>query len=160
LVFKGRGFYQAREVTDLLQLLALAVDPEDDLALLSVLRSPLGPVSDDALVMLARHGGHGLRWHAVRDSAGTAVLERDDADVVEHGEPHAVRLLTEHAAKGLEFPVVIVPECGAVPRKSSEGVALDPDLGLALRVRGAGWRRWGTHGTAVRARRAQRDAAQ
>ncbi|HWE22351.1 MAG TPA: UvrD-helicase domain-containing protein, partial [Myxococcales bacterium] len=250
LVFKGRGFYQAREVSDLVQLLALAVDAEDDLALLSVLRSPLGPVSDDALVLLARHAGHGLRWRAVRDSASAVILERDDAqavgrvtklvarlqqecdrvgpaalleavlaetdfaaaisgglygeqavanveklvgfarqhelhggnarsfvaqvrrlagedaageadaDVVEQGDPHAVRLLTVHSAKGLEFPIVIVPECGALPRKGPEGVALDPDLGLAVKVRGAGWRRWGTHGNAVRDRRAQRDAAQ
>jgi len=56
-------------VTDLIQLLGLAVDPDDDLALLSVLRSPLGPLSDDALVLLARHGGRGLRWRAVRDGA-------------------------------------------------------------------------------------------
>jgi ATP-dependent helicase/nuclease subunit A len=83
-----------------------------------------------------------------------------DADVVEQGDPHAVRLLTVHSAKGLEFPVVIVPECGATPRTSLEGVLLDQDLGLALRVRGAGWRRWGTHGLEVRARRTQRDAAQ
>ena len=71
-----------------------------------------------------------------------------------------MRLLTVHAAKGLEFPVVIVPECGAVPRNAAEGVMLDPDLGLALKVRGAGWRRWGTHGNALRTRRGQRDAAQ
>src|SRR5207237_1171727 len=60
LVFKGRGFYQAREVTDLTQLLALALDPDDDLALLSVLRSPLGPLSDEALALLADRGRHGL----------------------------------------------------------------------------------------------------
>ena len=249
LIFKGRGFYQAREVTDLIQLLGLAVDPDDDLALLSVLRSPLGPLSDDALVLLARHGGRGLRWRAVRDGAATEGLERDDAaalerlvslvsrvqrecdrigpaalleavlsetdflaaiagglygeqavanveklvgfarqhelhggnvrtfvaqirrladdeageadaDVVEQGDPHAVRLLTVHAAKGLEFPIVLVPECAAPPRNSSDGIALDSELGLALRVRGAGWRRWGTHGNAVRTRRNQRDAAQ
>ena len=249
LIFRGRGFYQTREVTDLLQLLTVAVDPEDDLALLSVLRSSVGPVSDDALVLLAKHGGHGLRWRAVRDPAARAGLEPDDleavervaalvtrlqqecdrvgpaalleavlaetdflaavagglygeqavanvekligfarehelhggnarsfvaqvrrladeeageadADVVEQDDPHAVRLLTVHAAKGLEFPVVIVPECGATPRAPSEGVLLDQDLGLALKVRGVAWRRWGTYGNTVKTRRLQRDAAQ
>jgi len=249
LVFKGRGFYQAREVLDLTQLLALAVDPDDDLALLSVLRSPLGPLSDDALVLLARHGGHGLRLRAAREPAAREALAPDDAEaldrvlglvsrvqrecdrlgpaalleavlaesdflaaiagglygeqaaanveklvgfarqhelhggnartfvaqvrrladddageadafVVEETDPHAVRLLTVHAAKGLEFPVVVVPECAAQPRSGPEGVLLDPDLGLALKVRGAGWKRWGSHGLEVRDLRKERDASQ
>ena len=249
LVFKGRGFYQAREVTDLTQLLALALDPDDDLALLSVLRSPLGPLSDEALALLADRGGHGLRLRALRDPAAREGLSPDDAEaldgvlgllsrvqrecdrlgpaalleaavaesdflaaiagglygeqavanvekllgfarqhelhggnarsfvaqvrrlaeddageadafVVEESDPHAVRLLTVHAAKGLEFPVVVVPECAVQPRTGAEGVVLDPDLGLALRVRGAGWKRWGTHGLAIRERRKEREAAQ
>jgi len=249
LVFKGRGFYQAREVLDLTQLLALAVDPDDDLALLSVLRSPLGPLSDDALVLLARHGGRGLSLRAAREPAAREALASDDAEaldrvlglisrvqrecdrlgpaalleavlaesdflaaiagglygeqaaanveklvgfarqhelhggnvrafvaqvrrladddageadagVVEESDPHAVRLLTVHAAKGLEFPVVVVPECAAQPRGGPEGVLLDPDLGLALKVRGAGWKRWGSHGLAVRDLRKEREAAQ
>jgi ATP-dependent helicase/nuclease subunit A len=249
LVFKGRGFYQAREVTDLAQLLALAVDPDDELALLSVLRSPLGPVSDEALAIAAARGGRGLRLRALRDPAAREGLSADDAEaldrvlhlvsqvqrecdrlgpaalleaalaasdflpaiagglygeqavanvekllgfarahelqggsartfvaqlrrlaeevagesdafVVEESDPHAVRLLTVHAAKGLEFPVVVVPECAAQPRGGSEGVVLDPDLGLALRVRGAGMRRWGTHGAKIRERRKEREAAQ
>ncbi|MFL5311150.1 MAG: UvrD-helicase domain-containing protein [Myxococcales bacterium] len=249
LVFKGRGFYQAREVTDLTQLLALAVDPDDELALLSVLRSPLGPVSDEGLVLLARHGGHGLRLRAARDPAARESLAPDDAEaldrvlllvsrvqrecdrlgpaallqavlaesdflaaicgglygeqaaanveklvgfarqhelhggnarsfvaqvrrltdddageadagVVEESDPHAVRLLTVHAAKGLEFPIVVVPECAAQPRGGPEGVLLDPDLGLALKVRGAGWKRWGTHGLRIRELRKEREAAQ
>ncbi len=250
LVFKGRGFYQAREVMDLVQLLALAVDPDDDLALLSVLRSPLGPVSDDGLVLVAQQGGHGLRLRAARDDAARAGLEADDAEalervlglvgrlqrecdrlgpaalleaalaetdfvaaiagglygeqaaanveklaglarahelsgastrsfvaqvrwladedageadagVVEESDPHAVRLLTVHAAKGLEFPVVVVPECAAQPPKPSGNALIDPELGLALKVRGAdGWRRWGTGGNALRAQRIEREASQ
>ncbi len=58
LVYKGRGFHGAREVMDLVALLAAAADPDDTLALASVLRSPVraglrrsaGPAGAAALV--------------------------------------------------------------------------------------------------------------
>ena len=250
LVFKGRGFYGAREVMDLVQLLALAADPDDALALLSVLRSPLGPISDDGLVLLAQQNGGHLRLRGARDPAARSSLAADDAaalerlvalisrlqrecdrlgpaalleaalaetdfaasiagglygeqaaanvdklvglarthelrggsarsfvaqvrrlaeddageadaGVVEERDPHAVRILTVHAAKGLEFPVVIVPECAAQPPAATGYALIDPDLGLALKVRGAdGRRRWGTSGRAICSRREERERAQ
>ncbi|HET9752688.1 MAG TPA: UvrD-helicase domain-containing protein, partial [Myxococcales bacterium] len=57
LVHKGHGFHGAREVVDLVSLLAAATDPDDSLALAAVLRSPLGPLSDGALALLAHQ-----RW--------------------------------------------------------------------------------------------------
>ena len=256
LVLKGKGFHEAREVLDLLALLALACDPDDALALATVLRSPLGPVSDDGLVLLARAPhedgpGRGLDRRSLTDPAVRAVLAPDDAEavdrlarllagvqrevdrlgpsalleavvaatdfvaahagglygeqaaanidklieqarahelsggtvrtflarmtrlvdeeageafapVVEERDPHAVRILTVHAAKGLEFPVVVLPECAALATQSFSGnVLLDPDLGVAVKVRGVdGARRWGPHGSAVKERRQQRDVAQ
>ena len=256
LVLKGRGFHEAPEVLDLVALLTLACDPDDTLALATVLRSPLGPVSDDGLVLLARaprqHGeAHGLDRRSLEDPAVRAVLAPDDgaaverlarllggvqrevdrlgpsavleavlaetdlvaahagglygeqaaanidklvaqarahelsggtvrtflqrmerlvdeeageafAAVVEERDPHAVRILTVHAAKGLEFPVVVLPECAALATQGISGnVLLDPDLGVAIKVRGVdGGRRWGPHGNAVKERRQQRDAAQ
>ena len=69
--------------------------------------------------------------------------------------------MTVHSAKGLEFPVVIVPECAAQPPNVPGYALIDPDLGLALKVRGAdNRRRWGTLGRAVYSRREERERAQ
>lgn len=264
LLVKGRGFHQAREVLDLRALLSLLLDPDDGHALAAVLRSPLGPLSDGALALLAlarpppapgepegpppKRGR--LRLRALRDPALLARLEPDDAaaaarlaslierlrrlagrlgpaalleaalaetgyvaalagglfgeqaaanvaklvdlaraqerrgggvrellarlelldddvagepeaPVAEERDPHAVRLFTVHGAKGLEFPIVIVPECGVAPPNLAGRVLYDPDLGLALKVRAAdGMLRWGQRGGAVRERREQREAAE
>ena len=242
LVYKGRGFHGAREVMDLVALLAAAVDPDDDLALAAVLRAPFGPLSDDALVLLAQRRWalddasglapddasdltrlrsllHALRrevdrlgpaalleaalaetdyvaacagglygeqaaanvekllalareaeLHGESARAFLAVLRRlaDDeareaeAAVVEEHDPHAVRLLTIHAAKGLEFPVVFLPECAAPSfTAGADRVLVDADIGLAVKARGAdGKRRWGAQGAALGARRRSRELAQ
>ena len=52
-VVRGRGFYEAQEIRDLASLLLLLVDPDDRLALVSVLRSPLCGLSDEGLGSLA-----------------------------------------------------------------------------------------------------------
>src|SRR5204862_4662449 len=73
LVYKGRSFHLTREVIDLVALLHSAVDPDDHLSLAAVLRSPFGPLSDDALVLLARK-------HWSLDDAGD--LASDDAEAL------------------------------------------------------------------------------
>ncbi|MDQ2974137.1 MAG: UvrD-helicase domain-containing protein [Acidobacteriota bacterium] len=49
---QGKGFYQREEISDLIQLLRFLDNKTDELALAAVLRSPLGGISDNALLAL------------------------------------------------------------------------------------------------------------
>lgn len=55
-VVRGRGFFAAQEVLDLAAFVSLLDDPQDRLALIAVLRSPLCGLSDDALARLQLSG--------------------------------------------------------------------------------------------------------
>ncbi|MEP6912927.1 MAG: 3'-5' exonuclease, partial [bacterium] len=49
---QGKGFYQREEISDLVQLLRFLDNKTDEIALAAVLRSPLGGISDNALLAL------------------------------------------------------------------------------------------------------------
>ncbi|HZN93239.1 MAG TPA: UvrD-helicase domain-containing protein [Myxococcales bacterium] len=55
------------------------------------------------------------------------------ADVMDAGDERAVSLLTIHQAKGLEWPVVVVPDLCAGPMPQSRRILFDRALGLGLR---------------------------
>jgi ATP-dependent exoDNAse (exonuclease V) beta subunit len=56
LVTAGKGFYEAREVIDLMHLLRVLANPRDEISLAAVLRSPLVGASDEALFRLKQSG--------------------------------------------------------------------------------------------------------
>jgi len=54
---------------------------------------------------------------------------------VEAPGSHTVRIMTIHKAKGLEFPVVVLPDLGYAPRRPSPPWTIHPATGLAVRMR-------------------------
>jgi len=61
-VVGSRAFYRRQEVIDVLQALRVIVSPDDVLAHIAFLRSPLGGVSDDGLYWMGS-GGSFTRWY-------------------------------------------------------------------------------------------------
>jgi len=213
LLNQGKGFFEAREVVDLMNLLRALDNPRDEISLAAVLRSPLAGVSDEALLRLKMTGNLGsalrrfehikanldeadrrklsrfheqmFRWREERELVGfdrllmraidetgyasepgsraAANIEKfiglareassrltlaefveelqmmRDADARDMDPPpedavNAVRIMTVHAAKGLEFPVVFL---AALHKGMQQGVgplAFSPRIGL-----GAQW---------------------
>jgi ATP-dependent exoDNAse (exonuclease V) beta subunit len=208
-ITEGRGFYDAQEVSDLLAFLRVLLNPQDEISLAAVLRSPLAGVSDDTLLQIKRaHGSlaaglaqelpefharlgrfrrsqHSLpldrllgriltetgyeAWlreqaqgaHAVanvrklmalarrfqaRGPGGPRAflervedLRREEAREADARPPEqsadAVEVMTIHAAKGLEFPVVFVAALGRGPKKDTDPVVFLPGHGVGMRWR-------------------------
>ena len=64
VVNRGRGFYESREVNDLVHLLRAIANPQDEISLAVVLRSPMVGASEEDLLRLKMAGPHlgsGLR---------------------------------------------------------------------------------------------------
>ncbi|HEV2445972.1 MAG TPA: UvrD-helicase domain-containing protein, partial [Candidatus Sulfopaludibacter sp.] len=82
LVNRGRGFYEAREVTDLAHLLRVIANPHDELSLATVLRSPLVAVSDEGLLAL----------HLLGPNLGAALLRLSHPDASQFDPADFARL--------------------------------------------------------------------
>jgi len=213
LLNQGKGFFETREVVDLMNLLRTIDNPRDEISLAGVLRSPFAAVSDEALLRLALTGNLGsavrriehadapytdgdllkirrfrdqlLRWREERDLVGfdrllmramdetgyaaepgsrTAAniekflaLSREastritlaefveelqrmrdadarDTDVPPEDAVNAVRIMTVHAAKGLEFPIVFLAALQKGILQGAGSLAFSPRNGL-----GAQW---------------------
>lgn len=215
----GRGFYHRPEIRDLLNMLAVLVDPWDDAALAGALRSPAFGLSDATLYHLRWPAAQGVteperlrvalqgnlaalseteRELAVRANAVLTRLQAQAervsvADLLKSlldethyfailsSHPHgprlrrnveklladahtsgmtrvtefleyietlrdvgaregeapsdaggAVRLMTVHKAKGLEFPVVVMADAAHASRAPSNTLLLSPTLGVVL----------------------------
>ena len=82
------------------------------------------------------------------------------ADVFEESAD-VVKLMTVHGAKGLEWPIVVVPDLGRDPRGNSGPVRVSPELGVVPRLEAEdGSRGWGAVGEIIHARIGEREEAE
>ena len=195
LVSGGRTFLEAREIRDMMALLAALVNPLDEIALIGVLRSPLVGIGDEEIFRVGREGwrrdirrnfgglaedapdfaapdrllakaldecGYSsdlseraranvekfLAMAAARTCRASASAGRDARQTwrrlrVQQSEAEApppdagdvVRVMSIHAAKGLEFPVVFVSALHRGPDSRKPVIAFSAAAGL-----GAKWR--------------------
>ena len=215
VVNRGKGFYETREVVDLIELLRVLVNPRDEIAMAALLRSPFVEVSDEALLRLHLLGNIGgaverldpatlagfapddaaklacfrgqlARWRASRDYAaidqllaraidecgyestagprGAANIEKflaqarasgarqslaeflEEIELVRASKPrepdappedsaNAVKIMTVHSAKGLEFPVVFLAALHKGIEAGPGGISFSPRIGLGARWR-------------------------
>jgi ATP-dependent helicase/nuclease subunit A len=63
----GIGFYQGQEIYDTYHLLKFLINPNDDLALVGLLRSPFANVSDEGLFFLATYDPGATYWHKMQN---------------------------------------------------------------------------------------------
>lgn len=77
----GRGYYGTDEISEIKDLLAILVNPYDDMSLIGTLRGPCVRLSDDALYLMRKGAGKINRenaplWHAVTNKS----LDLDEPD--------------------------------------------------------------------------------
>jgi ATP-dependent helicase/nuclease subunit A len=193
LVSGGRTFLEAREIRDLLALVAALVNPLDEIALVGVLRGPFAGLSDEEILKIGRDGWREqfdarygrlrrfagfvapdrllvtaldesgymaniseraraniqklLAWlrreHAARPRPLAELLEDLESFRATQAEAEApppeagdvVRLMSIHAAKGLEFPVVFVSALHGLPDRRRPVIAFSPAAGLGMKWR-------------------------
>ncbi len=217
----GIGFYERQEIYDIANLLQFLVSPENDPALLGLLRSPYLRISDELLFCVAQNPGRSLwerltaslnnqsisetdkmrlssitellkRFHFeaqrkplsillkdfLTQTGGWTSLAADDEgrrarenmekllalarqfdasgfqslidfsenlfSLIENAEregeapspipdENAVRIMTIHKAKGLEFPVVVLPGLSSRFNFGNPNICLDKTYGLAIK---------------------------
>ncbi|MBI5949285.1 MAG: UvrD-helicase domain-containing protein [Chloroflexi bacterium] len=211
----GSGYFDQQEVLDLQNLLTWLAEPDDEIALFAVLRSPLFLIDDATLLALRNADRYDLlgatgnppagldpairarckaafkALGALRKLAATAPVDEILARALEltaveaawaalpRGEqanqnirklmalsqslqgrsldefvdylrrrrdqgareaqapvdqPHAVQVMTVHGAKGLQFPIVFVPQAHGGARSSAPAISWRGDTGISLKV--------------------------
>lgn len=123
LVSRGKGFYETREVVDLMHLLRVVVNPRDEISMAAVLRSPFVEASDEALLRLKTLGNLGSAVERLSpDSA--ASLATDDAAKLERFRDQLVRWRELRFHAGIDQLLLrALDECGYQCPTGARGAA-------------------------------------
>ena len=124
LAIRGKGFYENREVNDLVHLLRAIANPRDEVSLAAVLRSPLVGASDEALLWLKSTG----------ENLGAALMALDGAQAAQFDSDDAARLVRFRDRLGewrlrreyVSFDRLLaaaIDECGYRPESGVRGPA-------------------------------------
>ncbi len=134
-----------RNRVPLAQLIAEALEATDYLAVLATRFGGVQMVANVQKLVALAEGFEAREPRLLRDFLDhlEGLVEAAEAEpeaVVETEGAHAVKLLTIHRAKGLEFPVVAVADLARRFRNPGADLAFHPWLGLGLSVPGPGGR--------------------
>ncbi len=123
LINSGRGFYEAREVNDLVHLLRVIANPRDEISLAAVLRSPLVEASDEAL----------LRLRILGENIGGALWRMGPETAADFGDDYAKLIRFRERLRGWrirrEFVtfdrllLAAMDDCGYRPETGARGAA-------------------------------------
>jgi ATP-dependent helicase/nuclease subunit A len=80
-----------------------------------------------------RQGGFTLADFVARLRSDLENEPREEQAATTDEASPSVRLMSIHQAKGLEFPIVVLPDLARVPSRQSPLVACHPELGLVVR---------------------------
>jgi len=124
LVNRGKGFYESREVNDLVHLLRIVANPRDEISLAAVLRSPLVAVSDEALFGLRRPGENlsdALERVTTETEAG---FDADDFRALVHFRQNLRRWRLLRETAGFDCLLAdALDDCGYRPPNGARGAA-------------------------------------
>ena len=150
---RSEGFYERREIMDLLLALETLDDPNDDRALLGFLRSPFVGLKDETLLQVAR-SGHSPYWRDLRKAAvGEQQLLDAGRRLLERYVAIRDRVPTDELLQGLLDETGYVAHLRLMgPEKRRAEANVRKFLRLLRRMPAA------TVGEAIRAIHAQRDS--
>ena len=123
-VNRGKGFYESREVNDLVHLLRVISNPRDEVSLAVVLRSPLVAVSDEGLLALRLLAAN-LSTALGRLGAETeAEFEADDFRALMHFRECLRRWRLLRESVGFDRLLAsAIDDCGYQPSHGARGAA-------------------------------------
>ena len=138
----GRTFLEAREIRDLMQLMAALVNPLDEIAVIGVLRSPLIGIGDEEILGIGRQGWQEIfqaRFGHLRKLAGFATPDRllDDSGYLSTLNPRAranVEKIFSMLRRDRRPLAEILDDLEMLRKTKSEAEAPPPEAGDAVQL--------------------------